>query len=84
MILTQWLLQKELDQVAHTWDCHRLQRHQNMAEPTGKPIIMYTSPQLYDTEDKVVAVDPVEVEVCIEQCIFNDGEPRSDSTVFEL
>ena len=70
--------------MAHAWNCHRLQRHRNMIEPSGKPIIMYTSPELYNTEEQLVQVDPLEVEVCTDQCVFNDGPQCRDLTVFEL
>ena len=45
---------------------------------------MYTSPELYSSENKLVAVDALEAEVCIEQCVFKDGQPCSDAVVFEL
>ncbi|KAJ8024331.1 hypothetical protein HOLleu_37048 [Holothuria leucospilota] len=55
-----------------------------MVEPSGKPIIMYTSPELYNTDNKLVLVDALEVEVCIQQCVFKDGQTCSDATVFRL
>ena len=61
-----------------------MQRHRNMVEPCGKPIIMYTAPELYNSEDKLVAVDDLEVDVCADFCIFKDGQPCADSTIFEL
>ncbi|XP_033095917.1 uncharacterized protein LOC117100360 [Anneissia japonica] len=73
----------ELDEVTQIWDCHRIQHHHNMIEPAGKPIIMYTSPELYNTEDKLVPVDTLEVEVCSDNCVFKD-QSCSDSTVFEI
>ena len=61
-----------------------MQPYRNMLEPSGKPIIMYTSPELYNSENKLVAVDALEAEVCVDQCIFKDGQPCSDSLVYEL
>ena len=54
-----------------------------MVEPTGKPIIIDTSPELYNTENKCVAVGAQDVEVCIEECVFH-GRPCVDSAIFEL
>ena len=54
-----------------------------MVEPTGKPIIIYTSPELYNTENKFVVVDAPDVEVCIEECVFH-GRSCIDSAIFEL
>ena len=45
---------------------------------------MYTAPELYQTENKLVDVDIPDIEVCIEECVFKDGNPCSDSTVMEL
>lgn len=84
MFVLSLYIQKELDSLAHTWNYHRLQRHHNMVEPCGKPIILYTSPELYNTEDKLVDIDVFDVEACIDECVFKDGNPCSDSTVLEL
>ena len=78
------VFQRELDEVARMWDCHRMQRHRNMIAPCGKPIIMYTSPELYNAEDKLVAVDALDVEVCIDQCLFKRWQPCRNSSVFEF
>lgn len=55
-----------------------------MVEPSGKPILMYSCPELYDTEDKLVPVDAEDVAVCTEECIFKESNPCSDEAVFEL
>jgi len=76
--------QKELEEVVSIWDCHLLQRHRNMIAPSGKPIIMYTAPELYNTTDRLIPVDHLEVEVCLERCLFKGISLCQDQTVYEL
>ena len=83
-IFPGYFLQENLNDIAKSWNCHRIQRHRNVAEPTGRPILMHTSPQLYGTEDKLVDVDIDDVEACFDDCMFKEWKPCSDSTVFEL
>ena len=54
-----------------------------MIDPSGKPIIMYTSPELYNTTDRIVPVFVPDVEVCIEECIFKDERPCSSPLVYQ-
>lgn len=83
-VLPFHLFQEELTSLAEAWNCHRMQRHRNMVEPCGKPIIMHTAPELYNSENKLVGVDALEVELCMEQSVFKDGQPCRDPVVFEL
>lgn len=55
-----------------------------MIEPSGKPIIMYTAPELYNKENKLYAVDAVEVDVCLGECLFKGAQLCQYSTIFEL
>lgn len=54
-----------------------------MNSPNGRPALMYSLPQLYNTRDYAVNVDRREVSACEEECIFKGNLP-CDETVYEL
>lgn len=76
--------QKELDTVVKIWDGHLLQRNRNVIAPSGKPIIMYAAPELYNTTERLIPVNHMEVEVCLERCLFKGIILCQDQTVYEL
>lgn len=46
------ILQAELDRIAHHWNTHNIRPQKCYRElPTGKPDIMYFSPEIYDGHD---------------------------------
>ena len=51
--------------------------------PHGKPVILYSMPEIFFTKDYLKAVDPRDVELCKSGCIFREG-PTCDSELFEL
>ncbi|OWF45984.1 hypothetical protein KP79_PYT15442 [Mizuhopecten yessoensis] len=50
------IIQSELDDFALLWNFHLLRKSRNDQLAHGRPIIMYTSPELYDTLDYVYPV----------------------------
>lgn len=50
--------------------------------PTGRPIVMYTSPELYGTVDHICPVEFDELSVCFDACRF-ESHP-CDKDVFDL
>lgn len=76
-------LQDELDEVVRTWNIHQLRSRPAHGVQSGRPILMYSMPQLYAAEDKLQDVLPEEVAVCKEECTPK-GQYPCDETVFEL
>ena len=75
-------LQDELDEVVRIWNTHTRSRPAHCVQ-RGRPILMYSMPQLYASEDKLQCVLPEEVAVCKEECIPK-GQFPCDETLFEL
>ena len=50
---------------------------------SGRPVVMYSFPELHSAEDRLKPVSMEEVTVCMEECIPK-GEFPCDETVFEL
>ena len=76
-------MQDDLDEVSMIWNFHRIQHGRNMTEPTGKPAVMYTAPELYDAEDQLMAVDTDDVESCLNESTFKTDFP-CDEDFFHL
>ena len=76
-------MQDDLDEVSMTWNFHRIQHGRNMTEPTGKPAVMHTAPELYDAEDQLMAVDTDDVESCLNESTFKTDFP-CDEDFFHL
>ena len=56
-------------------------RHQNVSH--GKPVVLYTIPELYATTDYMNPVGQADIAICRMECIFRNGCP-CDEEVFEL
>ena len=48
-----------------------------------KPCILYTMPELYNTYDYAIQVEPAIIEVCKDGCLFNQNKP-SDGDMQQL
>ncbi|XP_041835311.1 uncharacterized protein LOC121635937 [Melanotaenia boesemani] len=77
------LIQDELDEVVRTWNTHQIRSKPTHGVQKGRPILMYSMPQLCAAEDRLQSVLPEEVAVCKEECIPK-GQYPCDETVFEL
>ena len=51
--------------------------------PHGKPVVLYTIPELYATNDYMNPVGQADIDICRMECIFRNGFP-CDEEVFEL
>ena len=62
-------MQDELDEVVRTWNTHQIRRGPAHGTHGGRPILMFSMPQLYEAgEDKLQPVLPEEIAVCKEEC----------------
>jgi hypothetical protein len=75
--------QDELDATADVWGAHVIRPSKNERVPFGRPNVIYTVPELYDTKDYLCEVSANEVNGCHEQCTFRSNV-ACDSDVFEL
>lgn len=76
-------LQDELDKVVRVCNTHQISSRPAQGVQTGRPILMYTMPQLYAAEDKLQCALSEDVAACKEECTPK-GQYPCDETVFEL
>ncbi|WAR26873.1 MGT4C-like protein, partial [Mya arenaria] len=74
---------KELDEVRQLWNCHRIRHVRNNISPSGRPVTMYTCPELYGAQDYLCAVHRANVDSCLEGCVLKSNI-TCDATVFEI
>ncbi|KAK5648007.1 hypothetical protein RI129_002899 [Pyrocoelia pectoralis] len=48
------IIQNELDEIALEWNTHKIQKSRNARSPSGRPIIMYQMPELYNSKDYLI------------------------------
>ena len=77
------LLQSELDDVAKVWNTHRIRPTRNQRAPYGRPILMYHTPEMYETERFHCAVSSDKIALC-EQEVTGKNVYPCDNDVFEL
>lgn len=77
------LKQEDLDNLRHEWNRHRIAPSRNQLGPFGRPNIMYSSPELYQTRNYLNEVQLDEIEVCEEECVFKD-DYTCDPDIFDL
>ncbi|XP_013395261.1 uncharacterized protein LOC106162499 [Lingula anatina] len=77
------LVQTDLDRVTSVWNCHRIRRTKNQNVPNGRPIVLFSMPELYGRRDYLRPVNQGHIEACFTECSFRDGLP-CDEELFEL
>ncbi|XP_047246888.1 uncharacterized protein LOC124883696 isoform X1 [Girardinichthys multiradiatus] len=60
------LIQDELDDVVHTWNSHKIRPSGGAS--SGRPVVMYSFPELHRAEDRLKPVFMDEISVCMEEC----------------
>lgn len=75
--------QRELQQVAQLWNCHRIRPSRNAVSPSGRPLLMHSIPQLFGSTDHLKAVHPQQVQLCREECLPRGPFP-CEETVFDI
>lgn len=76
-------MQDELDEVVTTWNSHKIRAKAGDGVMGGRPILMYTLPDMYGAEDRLKTVDMDELALCREECTPKSQYP-CDETVFDL
>ncbi|XP_035985476.1 uncharacterized protein LOC118558974 [Fundulus heteroclitus] len=75
------LIQDELDDVVNTWNSHRIRPSASAA--SGRPVVMYSFPELHRAQDRLKPIVADEITVCMEEC-RPKGQYPCDETIFEL
>lgn len=66
-----------------TWNSHKIRASSSNDVASGRPVVMYSFPELHSVQDKLKSVDMDEVTACAEECTPK-GQFPCDETVFEL
>ncbi|KAI4795193.1 hypothetical protein KUCAC02_023994 [Chaenocephalus aceratus] len=73
----------ELDEVVNIWNSHKIRPRSTDDTASGRPVIMYSFPELHSAEDRLKPIAMEEVNLCLEECTPK-GQFPCDETVFEL
>ncbi|KAL1489196.1 hypothetical protein ABEB36_014129 [Hypothenemus hampei] len=78
-------IQTELNEFVLEWNNHSIRQTRHSIAPSGRPETMYTFPEVYDTQNYLVSIDPdlINIEEFEEVCEFL-SIPSADEDVFEL
>ncbi|KAL3865542.1 hypothetical protein ACJMK2_042918 [Sinanodonta woodiana] len=77
------MIQDELDLVAEVWDSHVIRPSKNLMVPSGIPNVMFSVPELYDSENYMCLIDEEEFQLCQTNALYRDGM-ASDEDVYNL
>ena len=73
----------KLDEVVQTWNAHRIRPAPSRGESGGRPVLLYTAPQISGREDRLKLLDQEEVDLCKEECTPK-GQLPCNETVYDL
>ena len=57
-----------MDETTQIWNAHRIRPYRNMSSPSGKPFILYHTPEVVGRQDKLRAVRQQTIDACIGEC----------------
>ncbi|KAM7382146.1 hypothetical protein PAMA_012828 [Pampus argenteus] len=77
------IIERELQEVIHLWNTHRIRPCRNAVSPGGRPVMMYTLPQLFGAREYLKEVSQQKIEACREECVRRGPYP-CDDTVFDI
>jgi len=52
------------------WDSHTIRPTRNRRVPGGRPVVMYSVPEIYGTRDYRVNVQSDEIAACKSECVY--------------
>ena len=73
--------QRYLDDVAETWNGHRIREVSNSRSPSGRPSVLYLLPELYGTHDYLCPVSNEDIGICVEECVFGKPLPCDEESL---
>ncbi|KAG8013691.1 hypothetical protein GBF38_022176 [Nibea albiflora] len=62
------LVQAELDEVVNTWNSHKIRPRSRGDVASGRPVVMYSFPELHSAEDRLKPITMEEITLCMEEC----------------
>ncbi|XP_039665194.1 uncharacterized protein LOC120564368 [Perca fluviatilis] len=74
------IIERELQDVVHLWNTHRIRPSRNAVSPCGRPVMMYTLPQLFGAREHLKEVSQQKIQACREECLQRGPYP-CDNTV---
>ncbi|GAA6092351.1 uncharacterized protein LOC107714737, partial [Tachysurus ichikawai] len=77
------IIERELQDVVHLWHTHRIRPSRNAVSPCGRPVMMYTLPQLFGAREHLKEASQQKIQVCREECRERGPYP-CDNTVFDI
>lgn len=77
------LFQDELDSVAEVWDNHIIRPTTNQNVPFGRPIIMFSAPELYNVQDYKTLIENDQIRICKEEALFRKTVP-CDQDIYDM
>ncbi len=72
-----------MDSIVQEWNNHTISPSRNRLGPFGRPLVMYTMPQLCAVDDYLKPVPQDKIDVCKSECVFKDQYP-CDKDMFDL
>ena len=76
------VFQDQLDEVVRVWNIHRIRKSANQNVPCGRPVVLYSMPELYNRTSHLVPCVPQEIDACRGACVFR--EYPCDEDVYNL
>ena len=70
-------MQDELNEIVTTWNSHRIIAKAGHGVIGGRPILMYTLPEMYRTKDNLKAVD-------MDEFVRRSAPPKASTHVMTL
>ena len=70
--------------MAESWNTHRKRPDRKHNQPGGRPVLLYTLPELSGYEDKMMPVDMRDVAECERESLRKGENPCSDPYIFNL
>ena len=77
------LFQRDLDSTLSVWNTHRIRPSKNENVPHGRPVVLYTLPEIFKARNYLKTVDQRLIDICRSECLFR-GRTTCDSDMFEL
>ena len=77
------VLREELYTVMKLWNTHRIRPSSNRESPPGRPDVLYSVPELTDTEDYLVKVPSIDI-TAAESFVSHENTDDCDENFIEL
>ncbi|ESO91514.1 hypothetical protein LOTGIDRAFT_153956 [Lottia gigantea] len=73
----------ELDSVTEVWDNHIIRPTTNQHVPSGRPIVMFSAPELYNVQDYKTLIENNQILICREETMFRKAIP-CDEDIYDI